>query len=248
MHYLPIAVGQDLTLKSLSWCKVCWFFRTSFICSSGYFTVFITLDRTLNSLCYHKHSWLKNYRNLLLLTALILVLSFLQTGLVQFWRYMRLVPTPACILSRVESVAFSLTIAANRVIPSVANFTMNIIIIRALNQSKRRVLAQNQSQSKENTFAFSIICQNFVFLILTLPIVIVSVIQIVVSLKNQTYTTYGAMINTLVSFCGWGTFFFEAFVFPIQLAFNKLFRAELLDMLGCKISFLVRQLPHTNQT
>lgn len=213
-YYLPVAIGYDLTSKILIWCKIHWFFRTSFINASGLFTIFITIDRTMSTLYYHKFTCLKNKTTLSLIALSITVFSFGLSGIVNLWRYIKpgSSSTSLCVLSQDLTIYFSIVVIIFRLLPTFTNLPMNFIIIKLFKDTKRAVMSRNVSIYKESAFALSLIWQNFIFFCLTLPVVIVSMIQLTISIKGEANSSFGIEINILFLTLAWGTFYFEWFV------------------------------------
>jgi hypothetical protein len=83
--------------------------------------------------------------------------------------------------------------------------------------------------NKDKQFTYSLIAQNFIFTAVTMPHVVLSGMQI-----NEQFTEPGsvnaALVNVMFSFGVWCSHAFEAILFFQNLAFNKMFRAELKDM------------------
>lgn len=184
-----------------------WFARVHVIYGSGYFTIFITLDRTLNSLYFNRIPFLKKYRNILLVTLGIQV-GVVLINLLQWWRY--LARPASCLLSSILTTIFSFEAILSRILPSACNMFMNVIIIRALVRSKQAVSTTNQISKKEYYFAISLISHNCFFFLITFPLVVISGIQISLGLKNQTGTPYGQKVAVWFNLASWGSFVYEA--------------------------------------
>jgi hypothetical protein len=135
---------------------------------------------------------------------------------------------------------FSLQAVIGRMAPSILNLAMNCLIIHALIRSKRNVSSTNRISSTEFYFAYSLIAQNFIFFIVTLPHVILSVIQIVNTFTIPT-SQYATVIDTILSLGSWGNYVFEAIPFFMNLTFNKIFRNEVLGLFGKNIRSLSGQ-------
>jgi hypothetical protein len=120
----------------------------------------------------------------------------------------------------------------SRLVPLLVNLILNLIIIRALFKSKRNVTQCNNKEvcisQKNRQFAYSLIAQNFIFTIVTMPHVVLSGIQIAVLLDDP-HSEYANEINVLFNFGVWCSHAFESLPFFMNLGFNKLFQAELCD-------------------
>jgi hypothetical protein len=133
-------------------------------------------------------------------------------------------------------IGYSVESILGRAVPYVANLTMNALIIRALIKSKRRVSQNNTVSQKEYSFAYSLLVQNFIFVILTLPFFVTNILQLNVKLC---FTFFKFLLNMNIkkkvfSFGAWGNYFFEASPFFMNIAFNKTFRIELYALLNLR--------------
>jgi hypothetical protein len=128
----------------------------------------------------------------------------------------------------------------SRVIPSLVNFCLNLIIIRSIVKSRRNVANYGRStgratrsgggmNNKDRHFAYSLIAQNFIFTAVTMPHVVLSGMQINEQLTDPD-SANAALVNAMFSFGVWCSHAFEALPFLMNLGFNKMFRAELKDM------------------
>lgn len=186
-----------------------WFARVEVIYGSCYFTIFVTLDRTLNMLYFNRIPFLKKYRNILLVTLAIQVVVVL-INLLQWWRHLVGSSPTFCILSSILTTVFSFKAILSRILPSACNLTMNLIMVRVLVRSKQAVSARSEISKKEYHFAISLIAQNFVFFLITFPLVVIGGIQISLGLNGQAATLYGIEVSLLFNLTSWGTFLYEA--------------------------------------
>jgi hypothetical protein len=107
---------------------------------------------------------------------------------------------------------------------------MNLIIINALIKSKRRTTSSERKiSSKEVHFAVSIVAQNFIYFISISPYTVLAAIQLrnVFAAPSAEYVN---QINTLYSFAILLIYIYESLPFFINLAFNKLFRSEVISI------------------
>jgi hypothetical protein len=237
LSFFPVAFNNDLLLISDWSCKIIWLFRTQGIVSSSYFQVFITVDLTLNTLYHNRFQFLKKYKNLALVTFLIqLVVALSNTA--QFWRFVRSIPIGAtangtviyslvCILPPAANIYFQFVVITSRMVPAVSNFTLNFVIIYAVLKSKRAVSSQqHQITAKDLSFAVSLVAQNFIFFVLTLPTWVIAAIQI-----RNTFTSppadYANTVNLFFQYFSWSIYILQCMTFAMNYWFNKIFRAEL---------------------
>jgi hypothetical protein len=234
--YLPAAFGNDFQLKSNALCEFIWQIRVFFGFSCGYFQVLITLNLTVSTMFINKFPALNQTKNLIILTAILLAMIIISNS-IQWLRVLKYTPvlhqnatttyTVTCVLLGDPQTVYLFEAMFSRYIPAVLNFAMNFAIIRALIKSRRSSNRHHKISSREIHFAISLIAQNFIFFTAALPYTTLASIQ----LRNL-FTTpsadYVSLINSLYSFSIWLMAFYECIPFFINLAFNKLFRAELL--------------------
>jgi hypothetical protein len=238
--YFPASLNIDLQQQSDFACKIFWVLRPQGLFGSSYFQVFITLDRTLNSIYINRFLFLKKTRNLALITVII-QLAVAGGNAIEWWRFVSHTQLNSsssnssnstsdlktCTLPRTLLIIYDLEAILSRVVPSFVNFILNIIIIRALFKSKKT--ASRAISSKDVTFASSLIAQNFIFTVVTMPHAVMSGLQLTV-LLNEPTSQYASEINILFNFGAFCSFAFEAMPFYMNIAFNKLFRSELRAM------------------
>lgn len=126
----------------------------------------------------------------------------------------------------------------------------NIIIIRKLVVSKK--MSNSGISSKEFAFAVSLLCTNFLHTILVAPFLGILCVQLSYALEPNPPADFVAFANQLYSISNWGkidsnqkthkallecvfsigNYIYEAVPFYINLASNKVFRAELRIMMS----------------
>lgn len=246
--FFPASVGYDLTKLNDIWaCRIFSMLRAQVIQFNGYFTVFMTLDRTLNILYNKRFKFLKNYKILSAITVTLWVCVFI-ANIYQTWRQINVTYTTSKNVTVVSSVTCAYRSSAGqtangyvsligRLVPSIANLVMNGFIIRALFKSKsnmRRVRdTKTKSRSpisrKELYFAYTLVSANFIFFVITLPHVFLSAIRIYNGFVTLP-ADFLALINQLNSYGSMGNYIFESIAFYINFSFNKIFRAEILSI------------------
>jgi hypothetical protein len=245
INYFPAAYNNDFQFSNDAMCKIMWFVRTQSVFGQGYFQIFITLDLTLNTLYFRKFGFLKRIKTLAAITiALEIIVMF--SNSVHMARFIKRTPNgvddngtvtfqTSCVLTNSLLILFDFEAVTARIVPSLANFSMSVIIIRALIRSRRNVNRQRSISSKDLYFAYSLIAQNAIFFVLTLPHLLFSSMQLVNAflLPNSDFVN---TINLLYSLGSWGNFTYEAIPFFMNLGFNKLFRSELFIFIGFKKS------------
>jgi hypothetical protein len=240
LNFFPAVYNNDLQLKSDFMCKLIWLARCQVIYGSGYFQILITLDLTLNTLYYRRFTFLTKVKVLAAMTFVIEALVAVSNS-VHWGRYLKYTPNgvnngtvtylTTCTMTSDLLITFSFEAILDRVIPSLSNLTMSFLIIRALIRSKRNM--NRTISAKELHFAYSLIAQNVIFFIITLPHVILSGMQLVNTFVQPT-SDYANVINVIYSFGSWGNYVFESIPFLMNLGFNKLFRAEVFSILGVR--------------
>jgi hypothetical protein len=253
--FFPPAFGYDLHFQSDNVCKLLWILRPQAIFGAGYFQILITLDRTLNSIYYNRFPFLKKIKNLVLITLAIEVAVAVGNA-IEWFRFRKYTPvvvannganstqttyTVSCTLTTDMLTAYNFEAIFSRVIPSVVNLCLNLIIIRVLLKSRRNVANHDRSKGnsggggggglsvKDKQFTYSLIAQNFIFTVVTMPHVVLSGMQIREQF-NEPGSPNALLVNVMFSFGVWCSHAFEALPFLMNLGFNKMFRAELEDM------------------
>lgn len=218
LTFFPSHFDKDLnTLNDWS-CKLIWQARTQVILFSGYFTVLITLDRTLSCLYPNQYSFFRKTRNLVTLTLAIHAFVFV-TNLFQWTRRVKITPivfhngrieVKTCTLCGFWMYVFSFEAILGRLVPCLANSVMNVILIRKLVVSKRQFIVYSGSlrhfvRSKEYYFAYSVIGMNFAFFVLTFPHVLLSLFNIYVKV-NGDQDELAALASIAFTFGAWGNY------------------------------------------
>lgn len=233
LAYFPTSIDQDLAVKSKWSCKILWLARAQMVQTSSYFSVFMTLDRTLSIVFPRRFHFLGKYKHLVFITVMI-ILVVAGINMIHWWRYLVVIrttfgnETTSCTMcTQSDSLLFfnSVGSLASRVIPLFSNLIMNVIIIRALVKSKikfrRYYLSktnvdngiQKESRkshltTKEYSFAISLLAMNFIYFVVTLPVVTLNLLQIYTYLN--TVPTYLVHLTTvLYSFTFWGNYFYD---------------------------------------
>lgn len=239
--FFPATLGFDITTKSNTWCRLLFLARYQCLQVNAYFYVLATLERTISVLNRRAISIFAKYRYLTVLVICIWIVVALLNG-INWWRYVSVSSkvvgnvttyTYACTGARVVLIETSFAIVLSRFLPPAANLTMNTMIIIALVKSKKRVGNKgNKSLSrKEYYFALSLLANNFIFIVLTFP----SAILVVFSVCNYFVPTSPDWINfitVLFNISTWGNFIYISLPFFNNLAFNKIFRSELLNSMS----------------
>ncbi len=238
LAFFSASFGNDFHLKSEFVCKLFWVLRPQVIFGAAYFQIFITVDRTLNTLYYNRFQFLKKTKNLVIVTIMIEV-AVAFGNVIEWWRFWKYTPTKSsasnetsivmtCTLPNDLLLAYNLEAILSRIVPSLVNLILNGIIINALFKSKRNVNQRRESRisSRDAHFAYSLIAQNFIYTIVTLPHVVLSSMQME-ALMNHPGSDYANEVNVMFNFGVWCSHAFEAMPFFMNLGFNKLFRAEL---------------------
>lgn len=260
-NYFPDSLGHDLTSKSTLWCQIIWLARNQLIYTSSCFSILVTLDKTLCIVFPNRFRFLTQTKNLILMFVLIFVFV---AGLVtpNWWRYLKSFENHSnqtvtlCVTQYVPNAIYLVESILARILPSVINMTMNVIIIRRVFLSKRSMAVWNDRESHSNAltsrdvwFIYTLLAQNFAYFILCLPYIVVSFFYIIFALQLSGETTPQSQFAHIVqSFCVWGNFvyvscktttwslsnwllFKESMPFFFSLAFNKIFRDELVTII-----------------
>lgn len=253
INFLPVSMGRDFTLDSVTACRTIWFLRLFFVTGSEYFNVQITLDRTIHVMYPKRFPWLSRPINHLKITIAIYILSGLFSCL-QLFRYHTFVtplndtstrPT-ACILSESLLTVYSFSFFILRNLGFMIIFVANLFIVRKLFNSKRTIMIRSQNDASPNTmssreyaFVISLMSSNFIQLIMVLPFSIVLIIQLSYSMQPYQAPDYVAYTRALYAITNIPNYMYESLPFVINFLTNRLFRAELKSLLRISgVSFM----------
>lgn len=218
IDFFPDSFNQDLKLKSKALCQIIWLARNQAIYTSGYFSILVTLDRTVTIMYANRVRFFTRTKNVLTLTLLIvLFVAALVTP--SWWRYLSISidesnqTIVSCILDPLPNDIFLIESILARILPSVCNVSMNIIIIRKFFKSKRSVTVWSETMrrpsgslsTRDYWFVYTLIIQNFTFFILTFPYVIasgVAIYQTFISISSD----QAQFARIIQSFCVWGNY------------------------------------------
>jgi hypothetical protein len=245
LAFLPVAYKNDLSLQSDLLCQLLWHARFQVIGGVAYHQMLITTDLMLKTVYPSRFLFLKKWKNVAVL-AIAVQLIVAVSDTTQWWRYVKSTPVTttalntsnetttsyslSCTLPSAPSVVSSFTAIVNRVLTSGYNACLSVVIIQKVIRSRRSVDPTKKLPGRLINFAVSLVAQNAIFFVMTLPHVISSTLQIVNTLTGKT-GDFVNMVNVAYNFCVWGGYLYEAFPFFMNLAFNKLFRGEISAIL-----------------
>lgn len=243
LNFFPYSLGKDLTLIGITVCRFIWFLRLFFLTGIQYFQVLMTVDRALSIVFPKRFVWLSKPRNLAILTTLIYFVIAGYAIIFQPFRHYIYVVNSTMEIKATSCVVTDIVLYVNNISFLIIRSTgymiilcANIIILRKLIKSKKnlypRCIAGDRSlTAKEFAFAVSLLTSNFVTIILISPFLIMLVIQIVFSFSDDVSKDVASFTITLYSITNLGNYVNEALLFYINLATNKVFRAELARLI-----------------
>lgn len=220
LDFFPDSMNQDLKTMTKALCHLIWLARNQAIYTSCYFSILITLDRTVTIMYSNRVRFFTRTKNLIILTILIvLFVAVLVTP--NWWRYLSVRLDSSnqtivqCVLDTIPNDIFLIESILARILPSICNVTMNIIIIRKFFKSKRNLTVWSETMrnpsggltSKDYWFAYTLIAQNFTFFVLTFPYVVVSSVAIYHSFSSIT-PDQAQVAYIIQSYCVWGNYIY----------------------------------------
>lgn len=237
------SIKLDTTILSVSSCKTIHYLIRVLIHSSSWIQVAMTVDRMLIVAFHNKFKILKSKKalSILLLIILAIILSVNFSPLTQTLVYTnttsanKTTTTVRCTSSiQLLLIRDFVSLFARSILPFILMFISNLILIRAVIQSKYKLknnITTQQSNNKEVQVAFSIIAINCVYLVTNVPIAVVLIL-----IDYFTYVINGKPIQlAILTFCQYVSVYLGALnyvlVLPMNIWFNKIFRLEFLRML-----------------
>ena len=212
--------------------------------------VFLSYDRVLSSIYGQRVRFLKNKKILCLLIAII-ILFIGALNIANFWfslqttvqtasnstgRNITTISVVCKAPSYVTLIRNMIGASSRAVFPSIIMFIGNVILVKCLMKSKRRIHSSNDisvrstshSSKKERSFAVSVFAMNAFLIILYLPQTITNYMTGIYA-YNSTLATPEAialtqMIFNISVYIGLVN---NSISFLVNLAFNRIFRAEL---------------------
>lgn len=210
LAFLPAAFSYDLAAINDWSCRIIWYLRTQVLQYSGYFDLFITIDRTVNVLYPRRFTFLTKLKNLTLISVILWVVLML-VNLFQWWRYIAVSATGSrsCAISTTLSAAQGFVSLIARVVPGVSSFVMNILMMRSLFKSKSQMRSREGREGalskKEYSFAVSLISMNFILIVLTLPNSILNMV-LIINLFVTFPSEFISLVNIIYSYSSWGNY------------------------------------------
>lgn len=180
--FLPSSLGMNLTQNLVS-CIFFWVSRVGSLLGVEYFTVIMTIDRTLNILYPRRFIWLSKNKNLLMLSVTVYIVCLVYTFSTQSLRYMRftyqtvnnqtrLVSASCLYLSTPVGAAVNVSYCVMRILGFVVIQIANTFIVNKLLVSKKIVRRSSNNpitlttsqrmSSKEFYFCISLMSMNLI--------------------------------------------------------------------------------------
>lgn len=243
--------GFDLYAASEASCKIIYLFRRSIRHIPGSIECMLTLDRFFD--VYYPtrfHKIIKNKKivfcfilfvflvlNIISIENLFYYIQYTYTNKTTGNRTVLSV-SKKCTATRAISNACDLITTLIRThIPFIIMITLNLLISRRLYKSKSNLGGSSKrpdARKKENQFTRTVLLFNFTFLAFNLPLSIIYIMKITYSYISITPTRISVLIQFAYDMVYMLATALYACFFFVSLAFNKLFRVELLIILGIR--------------
>ena len=247
-----LTLGINLSIYNDFWCKLIKFLRRFLINMSSWMAVFTTFDRFIFVL-YGNTDRFKFMKKKRYLTLCILSIQFvmLVSNIPNLFFYMN----KGCTADYAIIVSTDIiSILFRTYIPFILMILFNIVMIKkTFNRAKVSIARKiTNSTRKEYQFTLAVIAYDIFFIALNFPRSLYFIFYDVNLYSgaldgNPLFSAIYSVINTVTSNFA---IFVQTFSFLTYLAFNKLYRKELLDILGkiLRISRLKRVDSNINHT
>ncbi|CAF0927534.1 unnamed protein product [Brachionus calyciflorus] len=231
---LTSITGLQLHLESDWSCRIYLFVLRTLYQVSPWLQVATTADRVLFVLFTNKFNFQKNLKIVSLI--LIGILSVLiMANIPSFWFYVSTSNRiKYCTADETPLIIRDvLNIALRTVIPFVLMFLMEIILIIKISKSRKK-FTKNKKMLREFKFSFTVIMLSILFLIAYTPNMIYVIMANIyknspTAQQSTTYTLFIYLVEVITS----ATIqMYNACNFFIQLAFNTIFRGEVVKVLS----------------
>lgn len=172
MFVAPSGFNIQLQVASVEWCQAFHISGNVAIQYSCYYTILISLDRTMKIVFRQPIRFLMKYRNCCIVICVLWLVVF-ATSMVHLKRYLLITPmirNGSIFLSRSCTSSSNVLMAAafigicSRIIPITCNVIMNVMIIRTLIKSRSRIRSSSSNgfSYKDLNFAYTLVAMNCV--------------------------------------------------------------------------------------
>jgi hypothetical protein len=249
-YYFSLSIGEDKQLRSDVICKFKSFLVSWGAQLSSWLQVMITFDRILSVNFSNRFKQLRKRKFILMIILLIFVALAFING-INFFYYLKEVNVVNTAQTRLntsianaseelaETVCTSdatvvfirdmVIILFRTVVPFIITFVLNLLLIRCLMSSKRKLKKTAANLHRERQFAFTIIALNVFFFLTQLPLG-ASLILLNIE-QHAAISTNAMLINFAFYVSVYVGLLFNTFSFLVYLCFNKIFRKEFFLML-----------------
>ena len=229
-------IGVNIANQSDSICKFVTFIKRYIYIASSWMQVFITFDRVIFVLHRYENGF-KFMKNKLILTALIFGLWFILGLFIlpNVFFYLDPNSNTCTSSSSINIITDIVSIVFRLYLPFALMIIFNLIMVRKIfDDTRNKFNKQTALSRKEFQLTFSVMAFDVYFFIVNFP---VSIYYIFFDVNNYS----GAVANNDVFKAQYTvvyvvtsdlTFFQQTFSFFMYLMFNKLFRGEVLKLVG----------------
>ena len=238
-------LNYDLSTHSDMMCKLITFFRRFIREIPAWIDALITFDRYL-TICHHatnRFKFMKRKSNIILIIyGIILLLALVSYE--NFFYYLN-ETSKKCVSTRTNAILSDIiSISLRTVIPGFLMCLFSILLIKHVKRIRKNAksisyqffssLSGSNSTSntfRENQFTFSVLCMNGLFICLNTPVSIMYLIKHFYVTQNDGFV-YELVTNIYLVTYNIANLYYS-FMFFSLLAFNKLFRYEVIFLLKC---------------
>lgn len=138
----------------------------------------------------------------------------------------------------------------SRLISVVGLGLVSAVTVYVLTKSKRNIgstTANRRFLAREFHFTVSLVSMNVIYVVMVTPLSVLALIATVNRYSAEVSADFVKFIDVVYSYTLYGPYLYEALHFFIYLAFNKMFRQEIVNtVLGRTVSMETKPAPHAN--
>jgi hypothetical protein len=231
--YFPLVFNTDLTNHSLFACRLIYVIRRIAAQNSAWVQVIISFDRVFSTFFSAKYKQVVGAKYLWgsLVAIVVIIVSTSLINLSFFMRTNEIVVNNQTIVQQQCIVERSIGLVINvsgflmrAILPFIFMLIANLTLIYKLFWQKSQL---NKLSKKEYNFAFTIVFNNFAYLVLNLPLTAQQIYEYLPNTATAEHRALMYMILIIGSCCCCS---YWAYSFFIYLKFNKTFKKELFKM------------------
>lgn len=236
--YYSLEFQSTIIKSSDAICKLLNFMRRIISCASSWMQVITTFDRFVYVILGYRGRF--RFMNRKAFLALIIFAVLFLLALVNIINLFYYISRDKCTADHLILIASDIVLISTRLyIPIFLMIVFNMFMIRIVLKKSRNVSRQSSNVRKEHHFTISVMANDAFYLLLALPLSVYFILYDI--------NLYSGALNGNALFAAKYMLFSniskaaalsnQSFSFFINLAFNKLYRREVLNLIGKVIKF-----------